>query len=172
MRTISGSTHLGKLVSVEKVFTCDPGLTSFYSVARVALKLSDFELVRRLGDGSFAQVVLARQKYTHKQFAIKIIDKHLVLRHKQIKYIKNERFLLDKINYEGISDLYFTFQDQDSLYLGLELCPNGTSHLYMLLYHDTLTASPDAFIMKCNSTQHRQVALQANCTTRYRSESR
>lgn len=96
-----------------------------FSAPRVALTLSDFELVRRLGDGSFAQVVLARQKYTHKQFAIKIIDKHLVMRHKQIKYIKNERFLLDKINYEGISDLYFTFQDQDSLYLGLELCPNG-----------------------------------------------
>lgn len=98
-----------------------------FGLARVALTLSDFELVRRLGDGSFAQVVLARQKYTHKKFALKIIDKHLVLRHKQIKYIKNERFLLDKINYEGISDLYFTFQDQDSLYLGLELCPNGST---------------------------------------------
>lgn len=104
-------------------------LNHFFGLARVALTLSDFELVRRLGDGSFAQVVLARQKYTHKKFALKIIDKHLVLRHKQIKYIKNERFLLDKINYEGICDLYFTFQDQDSLYLGLELCPNGTTGL-------------------------------------------
>ena len=107
----------------------DMELSLLFGLARVALTLSDFELVRRLGDGSFAQVVLARQKYTHKKFALKIIDKHLVLRHKQIKYIKNERFLLDRINYEGISDLYFTFQDQDSLYLGLELCPNGSTDL-------------------------------------------
>ena len=81
--------------------------------------------MRRLGDGSFAQVVLAYHKLSKKQYAIKIIDKHLILRHKQTKYIKNERVLLDKINYEGICDLHFTFQDQDSLYLGLELCPNG-----------------------------------------------
>jgi len=94
---------------------------------RVAFTLADFELVRRLGDGSFAQVVLARHKHSKKQYAIKIIDKHLILRHKQTKYIKNERFLLDKINYEGICDLRFTFQDQNSLYLGLELCQNGTT---------------------------------------------
>lgn len=96
-----------------------------FNAPRVALTLADFELVRRLGDGSFAQVVLARHKHSKKQYAIKIIDKHLILRHKQTKYIKNERFLLDKINYEGICDLHFTFQDQNSLYLGLELCQNG-----------------------------------------------
>ncbi|DBA89929.1 hypothetical protein WJX79_010639 [Trebouxia sp. C0005] len=96
-----------------------------FNAPRVAFTLADFELVRRLGDGSFAQVVLARHKHSKKQYAIKIIDKHLILRHKQTKYIKNERFLLDKINYEGICDLRFTFQDQNSLYLGLELCQNG-----------------------------------------------
>ncbi|KAA6419937.1 MAG: 3-phosphoinositide dependent kinase-1 [Trebouxia sp. A1-2] len=76
-----------------------------FNAPRVAFTLADFELVRRLGDGSFAQVVLARHKHSKKQYAIKIIDKHLILRHKQTKYIKNERFLLDKINYEGICDL-------------------------------------------------------------------
>lgn len=101
---------------------------------RVALALSDFELVRRLGDGSLAQVVLARQKHTHKQYAIKIIDKHLVVKHKQTKYVKNERFLLDKINYEGICDLHFTFQDQHSLYLVLELCPNGMHPIWCSVY--------------------------------------
>lgn len=129
--------------------------------------------MRRLGDGSFAQVVLARQKYNHKQFAIKIIDKHLVLRHKQIKYIKNERFLLDKINYEGISDLYFTFQDQDSLYLGLELCPNGISIAVDAAAPDRQIASPDAIIMQCNSSQQQShLVLQANCMIKYRSASR
>lgn len=94
--------------------------------SRVAMTLADFELVQRLGDGSFSQVVLGRHRHTHKQYAIKIIDKHLILRHKQTKYIQNERYLLDKINSDSVSDLYFTFQDEHSLYLGLEYCPNGT----------------------------------------------
>ena len=91
------------------------------------MSLADFELVQRLGDGSFSQVVLGRHRHTKKQYAIKIIDKHLILRHKQTKYIKNERYLLDKINCDSICDLRFTFQDEHSLYLGLEYCPNGAT---------------------------------------------
>ena len=42
-----------------------------------------------------------------------------------VDYIRNERALLDRLRYEGIASLHFTFQDALSLYLGLELCPNG-----------------------------------------------
>ena len=48
-----------------------------------------------------------------------------MLRHKQMEYVRNERYVLDKTNYEGVVNLHFTFQDDSSLYLGLELCPNG-----------------------------------------------
>lgn len=33
--------------------------------------------------------------------------------------------MLDKCSYPGIARLYFTFQDEANLYLGLELCHNG-----------------------------------------------
>ena len=62
---------------------------------------------------------------TQNCYALKVIDKHLVLRHKQMEYVRNERYVLDKTNYEGVVNLHFTFQDDNSLYLGLELCPNG-----------------------------------------------
>lgn len=42
-----------------------------------------------------------------------------------IDYIKSERNILDKLQHDGIARLMFTFQDADSLYMGLEYCPGG-----------------------------------------------
>eukprot|EP00878_Enallax_costatus_P040720 GHUV01047074.1.p1 GENE.GHUV01047074.1~~GHUV01047074.1.p1 ORF type:complete len:291 (+),score=88.91 GHUV01047074.1:747-1619(+) len=40
-------------------------------------------------------------------------------------YIRNERNILDQLHHPGVVELHFTFQDAESLYLGLEYCPNG-----------------------------------------------
>eukprot|EP00882_Tetradesmus_deserticola_P024296 GHRQ01026548.1.p1 GENE.GHRQ01026548.1~~GHRQ01026548.1.p1 ORF type:complete len:103 (+),score=28.50 GHRQ01026548.1:540-848(+) len=40
-------------------------------------------------------------------------------------YIRNERNVLDRLHHPGIAQLQFTFQDAESLYIGLEHCPNG-----------------------------------------------
>ena len=72
------------------------------------------------------QVVEVRHKATGRVHALKAVDKHLVLRHKQANYIRAERALLDRLAHPGIVRLRFTFQDAASLYLGLDLCPNGS----------------------------------------------
>ncbi|KAI8476065.1 MAG: 3-phosphoinoside dependent protein kinase [Monoraphidium minutum] len=54
-----------------------------------------------------------------------MINKSLVVRNKVIDYIRNERTILDRLHHPGIAQLHFTFQDADSLYMGLEYCPNG-----------------------------------------------
>lgn len=92
---------------------------------RLQLSLADFELLRRIGDGSYSHVVLARHRETGVEYALKVVDKQYILRHKVVEYIKNERQLLDQLRHEGIARLHFTFQDAFSLYLGLEHCPNG-----------------------------------------------
>lgn len=71
------------------------------------------------------QVVQVEHKITGRVYALKVVDKHLILKNKQTEHISNERKLLDSFDYEGIVHLHFTFQDADSLYFGLELCPNG-----------------------------------------------
>ena len=38
-----------------------------------------------------------------------------ILRNKMVEYVKNERIILDWLDYEGIIKLSFTFQDSDSL---------------------------------------------------------
>ena len=92
---------------------------------RLSLVLSDFELLRTLGEGSVSHVVLARHRATGREYAIKIVDKHFVLRNKLAASIKLERKLLDALDDPGIVRLEFTFQDEASLYLGLQCCPHG-----------------------------------------------
>ena len=38
-----------------------------------------------------------------------------ILRNKMVDYIKSERIILDRLSYDGIIKLHFTFQDSDSL---------------------------------------------------------
>ena len=71
------------------------------------------------------QVVQVRQKSNRAQYALKVVDKNLVLKNKYTAYIKSERMLLDRLDSPWIVNLYFTFQDQYSLYFVLELCQNG-----------------------------------------------
>ena len=59
------------------------------------------------------------------RYALKVVDKHLVLRHRAVHRLKRERSILDRFTAPCVAQLYFTFQDEASVYLGLELCPNG-----------------------------------------------
>lgn len=49
---------------------------------RLQVSLSDFEILRRLGDGSFSTVVLARYRRDGRLYAVKIVNKNLILRNK------------------------------------------------------------------------------------------
>ncbi|KAI7842103.1 hypothetical protein COHA_004297 [Chlorella ohadii] len=76
----------------------------------LALSLADFELLRRIGDGSYSHVVLARHKATGKEYALKVVDKQYIIRHKVVEHIKRERAILDSLADPGIVQLFFTFQ--------------------------------------------------------------
>ncbi|KAL4855894.1 3-phosphoinositide-dependent protein kinase 1 [Chlorella vulgaris] len=92
---------------------------------KVQQSLADFELLRRIGDGSYSHVVLARHRASNKEYALKVVDKQYIVRHRVVDYIRRERQILDTLQYDGIATLFFTFQDAYSLYMGLEYCPNG-----------------------------------------------
>eukprot|EP00775_Hariotina_reticulata_P004840 gene4840-5087_t len=96
-----------------------------YNAPKLQISVSDFEIMQRLGDGSFSTVVLGKYKGDGCTYAVKIVNKSLVLRNKMADYIRNERNTLDRLHHPGIAALQFTFQDPDSLYLGLEYCPHG-----------------------------------------------
>jgi 3-phosphoinositide dependent protein kinase-1 len=85
----------------------------------------DFIMERTLGEGSYSTVMLATEKETQRQFAIKILDKRHIVKEKKVKYVNIEKETLNKLHHPSIVRLYYTFQDVSSLYFVLELAPNG-----------------------------------------------
>ena len=57
-----------------------------YKAPRVELKMADFLVESHLGDGSFSSVVLARMKSSQQLYAIKIVNKHLILRNRMVSH--------------------------------------------------------------------------------------
>jgi 3-phosphoinositide dependent protein kinase-1 len=89
------------------------------------VSLKEFSLSSRLGDGSYSEVYLAHHDTTEATYALKVINKKHILRHKVVHQVQRERSLLSQLDYDGIVKLFFTFQDAHSLYVALEYCPNG-----------------------------------------------
>ncbi|XP_063718473.1 cAMP-dependent protein kinase catalytic subunit beta-like [Symsagittifera roscoffensis] len=98
-----------------------------------SVKLSDFEIKRTLGTGSFGRVLLSR--YTpakeEKYYAVKVLDKQKVVRLKQVEHTLNEKRILACISFPFIVKMAFSFKDNSYLYLALEYVNGGEmfSHL-------------------------------------------
>lgn len=88
--------------------------------------VQDFKFGRNLGEGSYSTVVLATDKVSNKQYAVKILDKRHIIKEKKVKYVNIEKHALNRLsNRLGIISLYFTFQDKSSLYFVLDYASNG-----------------------------------------------
>lgn len=88
--------------------------------------VKDFTFGRVLGEGSFSTVVSATDRQTLREYAIKILDKRHIIKEKKVKYVNVEKNTLNRLGeHPGIVRLYYTFQDERSLYFVLDLAPNG-----------------------------------------------
>lgn len=88
--------------------------------------VKDFEFGKDLGEGSYSTVVLATDKITTKQYAVKVLDKRHIIKEKKVKYVNIEKHALNRLsNCNGIISLFFTFQDKFSLYFVLDYASNG-----------------------------------------------
>ncbi|ODV97044.1 hypothetical protein PACTADRAFT_29183, partial [Pachysolen tannophilus NRRL Y-2460] len=86
----------------------------------------DFKFGKSLGEGSYSTVILATDKTTDKNYAIKVLDKRHIIKEKKVKYVNIEKNTLNRLGKRnGIIHLYFTFQDESSLYFVLDYAPNG-----------------------------------------------
>lgn len=86
----------------------------------------DFQFGRTLGEGSYSTVMAATDRETNKEFAIKVLDKRHIIKEKKVKYVNVEKDTLNRLTeHPGVVRLYYTFQDERSLYFVLDLASNG-----------------------------------------------
>jgi serine/threonine protein kinase len=91
------------------------------------LTLESFEIIEKLGKGSFGSVFLVRKKddVEKKNYAMKVLEKDKVLAQNLIRYAKTERNVLCLAKHQFIVGLEFAFQTTSRLYLIMEYCPGG-----------------------------------------------
>lgn len=86
----------------------------------------DFSFGHTLGEGSYSTVVLATDRQTLNEYAIKILDKRHIIKEKKVKYVNIEKDTLNRLtDHPGVVRLYYTFQDERSLYFVLDFCKGG-----------------------------------------------
>lgn len=96
-------------------------------IQRVVKKgVKDFNFGRTLGEGSYSTVLSATDRQTGREYAIKVLDKRHIIKEKKVKYVNIEKDTLNRLTeHPGIVRLYYTFQDERSLYFVLDLATGG-----------------------------------------------
>ncbi|KAI9852934.1 MAG: 3-phosphoinositide dependent protein kinase-1 [Thelocarpon superellum] len=88
--------------------------------------VKDFNFGRTLGEGSYSTVIAATDRQTLREYAIKVLDKRHIIKEKKVKYVNIEKDTLNRLtDHPGVVRLYYTFQDERSLYFVLDVASGG-----------------------------------------------
>lgn len=98
-----------------------------YDPNRAQMTLEDFELIEKLGKGSFGSVFLVKKKDdpTGRFYAMKILEKDKVFQQNLLRYAKTEKNVLMLASHPFIVGLHWAFQSPSRLYLIMQYCPGG-----------------------------------------------
>ncbi|XP_050460649.1 cAMP-dependent protein kinase catalytic subunit beta-like [Cataglyphis hispanica] len=88
-------------------------------------KLEDFERFRTVGTGAFGRVLLVRYKPTSLYYAMKILDKGKLVKMKQVDHTRNEKRILQCINFPFLVFMEFCFKDNSYIYMVLPFAQGG-----------------------------------------------
>lgn len=112
----------GAAVSIQQDYDANGKPVSRY----VKKGVKDFNFGQTLGEGSYSTVMAATDRQTLKEYAIKVLDKRHIIKEKKVKYVNIEKDTLNRLtDHPGVVRLYYTFQDERSLYFVLDLASGG-----------------------------------------------
>ncbi|KAM4567820.1 serine/threonine-protein kinase Sgk2b [Fundulus diaphanus] len=95
------------------------------------VKPSDFDYLKVIGTGSFGKVLLARHRKQGGYYAVKVLDKQMIIRRKEQNHVMVERSVLLKgLKHPFLVGLHFSFQTPKTLYFVLDFVNGGE-----LFYH-------------------------------------
>lgn len=118
--------------------------TQFMRFRRLRLTQNEFESVKIVGRGAFGEVRLVRMKGTGELFAMKRLKKTDILKKEQVTHVRAERDIMARSTMSDLNrnpwlvKLYFSFQDNEYLYLIMEYVPGGDL-MNLLIKYDTFS---------------------------------
>ena len=112
------------------------------------ININSFEFLKKIGEGGFGKVWKVRYIKENKIVALKELSKKKILEKKMIDYIFKERDILLSLYSNSISNLYYTFQDKNNLYMILDYLPGGDLRNLMKKY-DFFSEEEIKFITGC-----------------------
>jgi hypothetical protein len=95
------------------------------AVARQMPKKEELTVLHLLGVGSFGRVRLVRHEPSGSHYALKCINKGLVVARKQVQHVTSEKTILSTCSHPFLVNLVGWYQDQHELYMLFELLLGG-----------------------------------------------
>jgi len=87
--------------------------------------LSHFVFLRSIGRGTFGKVCIVKKKDTDKLYAMKYMNKKACLEKAAVDNVCREQQILMALRHPFLVNLWYTFQDQEDLFMVVELFQGG-----------------------------------------------
>ena len=107
-----------------------------------------FEFITVIGKGGFGKVWKVQYKKTKEYFALKEMSKRKILDKKSEKSINSERKFLSLLNHPFIVNMHYAFQDNDNLYLVMDVLSGGDLRYHCSRYR-TFSEEQTRFFIAC-----------------------
>lgn len=119
---------------------------TYAKLIRHKMSTADFEPLTLIGRGAFGEVRVVRERSSGCIYAMKSLRKAEMVRRGQVEHVMAERNLLAQVSSKMVVKLFYSFQDDEFLYLVMEYLPGGDM-MTLLMRKDTLTEHEARFYM-------------------------
>eukprot|EP00123_Amoebidium_parasiticum_P015583 comp23045_c1_seq1/m.36878 comp23045_c1_seq1/g.36878 ORF comp23045_c1_seq1/g.36878 comp23045_c1_seq1/m.36878 type:complete len:426 (-) comp23045_c1_seq1:188-1465(-) len=98
------------------------------------VNFAQFKLLRSVGKGAFGKVCIVMKRDTKKLYAMKYMNKQKCIEEKAVKNVLNERKILDLLNHPLMVNLWFAFQDDEDMFMVVDLMLGGDLRYHLQRY--------------------------------------
>lgn len=116
-------SELSKRLRLQKQFVRE---LEYIRRRRKPMTVGDYEVISKIGQGSYGKVYLVRERKSGELFAMKKLNKKTMVSKRQVAHVWLERFVLSTVGEcPYVVKMYYSFQDRQNLYFIMEYLPGG-----------------------------------------------
>ena len=118
--------------------------TEYLRMKRAKLGIDDFEPLKVIGKGAFGEVRLVQKVDNGHIYAMKVLRKSEMVEKEQVAHVRAERDILVEVDHTWVVKMFYSFQDNENLYLVMEFLAGGDV-MTLLMKKDTLSEDAAQF---------------------------